>query len=377
MKAKTEVAFLQDGSFFPLRNGTVYSIYGVMNALRGIESVSPNLVLRYRGWDDSKLFANQKFRTIFVPAGDTFKEALGQALVFHNIKYIHLYNAEEVIELADHLQNLGINAVYEAVNIDHILYLRLGADKATTEKMRKQQTAALQLADYVLCRSEVDKQHILDMGIKPNKVKRYRGAIDTSAIAFKPRKSSGKKIVFLGHMYYPPNENSLKLLAEVVLPKLKELDCRYTITVIGIAPPAMVKKYSRLDIKFVGGVDSKAGVNQLSKELQKYDLAVCPVLEGSGTRLKLLDFMASGLPTVTTDLGVEGLVEGIKGGLIIENNINAYAEVVHNLSSPADDRDKMVHRARKYVEDNYNWRNNIAPFKEIYSEPWTRNSKDG
>lgn len=360
MRTKAQVAFLQDGSFFPLRNGTVYSIHGLMNALADLDNVSPNLVLRYRGWDNPKDFTGQKFRTIFTPAGDDFGLAFRRALTFHDIEYIHIYNAEEVVECAKHLNGLDIKIIYEAVNIDHVLYARLGGSAQTTQEMKQRQAQAMKMADYVMCRSEIDMHHIVAMGIKPQKIRVYRGAIDTSAITFRGSRPPTFRLVFLGHMYYPPNENALKLLAEIVLPELKKLDPKYTITVIGIAPPQLIKEYSRPGLEFRGGIDN------LSEELQKYDIAVAPVFEGSGTRLKLLDFMASGLPTVTTSLGIEGLQNDIEKVMFIEDDIHRYAQVIHHISSPSFDHDKIVRRARRYVESNYDWRKNLTPFEEIY-----------
>jgi glycosyltransferase involved in cell wall biosynthesis len=281
-------------------------------------------------------------------------------LVFHNIRFLHIYNAEEVIELAPRLKNLGIKVIYEAINIDHVLYARLAADNADVSNMKLQQTEAMSLADYVLCRSEIDEHHILEMGISSEKVSVYRGAIDTNNITYQTRTELRHKLVFLGHMYYPPNENALKLLADKVLPKLREIDSRYTITIIGIIAPSIRDEYLKKGILFRGGVDD------LSKELLDYDIALCPLFEGSGTRLKVLDFFSSGLPVISTTLGIEGLHPQIQDCVVIEDDINQYAQVIHQLAMNLSSYAKIAQKGREYVESYYDWHNNLEPFLNLY-----------
>lgn len=362
--AKHQVGFLVDGSFLPVRNGTNYSIVTLMKALYQSGQVEPNLLISYRGWDDPRLYQDQDFRTIFLSSQDRYEGTgvMEYAFNVHNIRHLHIYNAEEVLELSPRLKHLGVNIVYEAINIDHILYGKLTDDKKLLSQTKERQRRALEMADSVLCRSEVDKQHILAMGIPAKKISVYRGAISVKDIAYKPRAEQRYKVVFLGHMYYPPNENALKFIADKILPALKKLDSRYSVTVIGIIAPAIKEHYARAGIIFRDGVDD------LSEELLKYDVAIAPLFEGSGTRLKILDFLASGLPVVSTTLGVEGLHEDIARCLVIEDDINSYAAQINNIVRDLAKYEKIALRGRAYVERHYDWSRSLHPFLTIYEK---------
>ncbi len=179
---------------------------------------------------------------------------------------------------------------------------------------------------------------------------------------YHPRIKKNYKLVFLGHMYYPPNESALKFIAVNILPKLKVINPKYSITIFGATPKEIMDKYKKIGIVFKGGVDN------LSKELLKYNIALAPLKEGSGTRLKILDYMASGLPVITTDLGIEGLKKEIKKFLVIENNIDEYPRIIDTVMHNLDKYAMICFKGRKFLEKNYDWKNNLKPFLNIYKQ---------
>ncbi len=361
---KYNVAFLVDGSFLPIRNGAYYSIYHLMNSLYRTKIVAPNLIISYRGWDNPKLYYKQLFRTIFLPTNDYYCDTgvLNYVFNFHNIKYVHIYNAEEVLNLGARLKKDGIKIIYEAINIDHILYGQLIKNKKKINQIKNLQREAMKLADEVLCRSDIDKGHILKMKINNKKITVYRGAISVKNIKYQLRTKKRYKVIFLGHMYYPPNENSLELIANKILPALKKINHKYSITIIGVTPVAIIKKYGKRGIIFKGGIDN------LGQELLNYDIGIVPLFEGSGTRLKILDFLASGMPVITSSLGIEGLQKSINNCLIIENNINKYAVKIEQIMQNLKECGKISFRGRRFVEQYYNWNNNLKPFLNIYKK---------
>jgi glycosyltransferase involved in cell wall biosynthesis len=363
MKNDIHVAFLVDGSFLPIRNGTDYSISTLMGSLSKVDNIKPTLLLSWRGWDDPSIYHNQFFRTIFLPIKNFYNDnlVLEYTMSTLDVDIIHIYNAEEVVNLAHRFHGAGVKVIYEAVNIDHVLNKRLNAGNGIISASKSMQIRAMKLADNVLCRSETDRSHIVDMGISTNKIAVYRGAINVSAIPFMERYNPGKKIVFMGHMYYPPNENALKYIANDILPALKMIDKEYTVTIIGITPKAIIEEYSDTDIVFANGVDD------IGKELSQYDIAISPLFEGSGTRLKLLDFMASGIPTISTNLGIEGLHDDIVNCLLLEDIPVNYARKIHELLLDRSLYQKLSIKGRSYVETYYDWDNNLSPFLDIYN----------
>ncbi|MEK7212231.1 MAG: glycosyltransferase family 4 protein, partial [Patescibacteria group bacterium] len=285
---------------------------------------------------------------------------LEYAVNLSGIDYLHIYNSEEALEIVDRLRKINVKMILEAINIDHVLYKKLNRNREELYRIKKLQTEAMEAADYVLCRSELDKSHIRLMGIDENKIGVYAGAINCSDFDCFPRHKKRYKIVFLGHMYYPPNENSLKLIAKKILPQLKKIDPRYTVSVVGIAPDKVKKEIFKTDIIFRGGVDD------LNKELRKYDIAIAPIFEGSGTRLKILDYLASGILTIATNFSIEGLRSSIKENLIVEDDVDNYAAKIDFVMRNMKDFITKARNGRRFVEKYYNWDDNLRPFLDTY-----------
>jgi glycosyltransferase involved in cell wall biosynthesis len=90
--------------------------------------------------------------------------------------------------------------------------------------------------------------------------------------------------------------------------------------------------------------------------LQASDMAVNPMFSGSGTNIKMFDFMAAGLPTITTTIGARGISgESSKVMLVSEPNVESFVKAIRSLSVNSFERLKIGKDARTCVENNYSW----------------------
>jgi glycosyltransferase involved in cell wall biosynthesis len=90
--------------------------------------------------------------------------------------------------------------------------------------------------------------------------------------------------------------------------------------------------------------------------LASADVALNPMVAGSGTNLKLLEYFAAGIPVVSTSVGARG-IDVEPGRHYVAAELNDFTDVVSTvLTSPADRWAPMVERARRVVEDQYDWR---------------------
>lgn len=93
----------------------------------------------------------------------------------------------------------------------------------------------------------------------------------------------------------------------------------------------------------------------LDRWLAAADLAINPMFSGSGTNIKMFDFMASGLPVVTTAIGARGIISGGADPFrIVDGSVDAFASEISRLRSAADRR-KLGELAREVVERSYSW----------------------
>jgi glycosyltransferase involved in cell wall biosynthesis len=89
-----------------------------------------------------------------------------------------------------------------------------------------------------------------------------------------------------------------------VLPRVLQRSPRARLVIVGADPPP---KHSLPD--FGDSIELRGFVDDVREPLSRYAVFVCPILSGSGMRVKLLEAFAAGIPVVSTKLGAEGLTE--------------------------------------------------------------------
>jgi glycosyltransferase involved in cell wall biosynthesis len=81
---------------------------------------------------------------------------------------------------------------------------------------------------------------------------------------------------------------------------------------------------------------------------------VCPVRSGSGVRVKLLEAFASGIPTVSTRLGAEGLATKDGEVCSLADDADGTAQKILRLFADPESGREMARRARREVEASWN-----------------------
>lgn len=102
------------------------------------------------------------------------------------------------------------------------------------------------------------------------------------------------------------------------------------------------------NVRVTGGLDR----DRLNLWLAASDLAVNPVTWGSGSNIKMFEFLAAGLPVVTTEAGARG-VEPLAEEAVRIRTRSRMARAVRDLADSEDDRSALSAAARRLVETRY------------------------
>jgi sugar transferase (PEP-CTERM/EpsH1 system associated) len=156
--------------------------------------------------------------------------------------------------------------------------------------------------------------------------------------------------VFVGKMDYRPNVDAVTWFVDAVLPLVRAVVPGFGLTIVGRDPVPRVRALARHPgVLVVGRVDDTVPY------LHGAALTVVPLRAGSGSRLKVLEAMATGTPVVSTTLGVEGLdVEPGRHVLVADRPIELADTIVDLLGDPAQ-RARLADAARDLVEQRYGW----------------------
>jgi O-antigen biosynthesis protein len=152
-------------------------------------------------------------------------------------------------------------------------------------------------------------------------------------------------MLFLGSFRHLPNQEALEWFVRKVLRRIREKEPRARLIVIGSDPPP---RHSLPEAE-ADAIDLIGFVDDIRQPLARYSVFVCPILSGSGVRVKLLEAFASGIPVVSTRLGAEGLAA--KDGEIcaLADHPQDFADrVVELLHDPAKAA-QMATRARAEI----------------------------
>lgn len=171
-----------------------------------------------------------------------------------------------------------------------------------------------------------------------------RAGIDVSRYEFSSGGRLPKTMLFLGSFRHAPNDAGVRWFLRDVMPLILQREPEARLTVIGSDPPAAhtVPTYG-------GAVELRGFVEDLTQPMREHAVFICPILAGSGLRVKLLEAFASGIPVVSTRVGAEGL--GEEDGLYcrLANSPREFADAVLAVISNPEEAERMAARAREYV----------------------------
>jgi len=171
----------------------------------------------------------------------------------------------------------------------------------------------------------------------------FRAGIDTSRYTYRHDGREPFTILFLGSFRHTPNLEALTWFVEQVLPLVLAEEPGARVKVVGSDPP----KPSAF--RHSEAVDLVGFVEDVREPLARYCVFVCPILSGSGVRVKLLEAFAAGIPVVSTRLGAEGLADRDGDICALADEPAEFARRVVDLLRDPQRAAEMSARAREEV----------------------------
>jgi glycosyltransferase involved in cell wall biosynthesis len=158
-----------------------------------------------------------------------------------------------------------------------------------------------------------------------------------------------RRVLFVGMMSYHANAVGAIWFADSIWPKIHALHPDWVLTVVGADPPPAVRALDALD-----GVEVTGTVPDVTPYYDEALMAVVPLKTGSGTRLKILEAMAAGVPVISTALGAEGLAVTPGEHLLIAETPSEWIEACSTLTTEQG-RTRLTESARQLVAARYDW----------------------
>jgi glycosyltransferase involved in cell wall biosynthesis len=163
-----------------------------------------------------------------------------------------------------------------------------------------------------------------------------------------------KTILFIGKLDYGPNRKAVDYIVEKISPRMMENNPSVIFVIIGGPKPPILAK----NVVFTGYV------HDIKPYLRSADICIAPIFSGSGTRLKVLEYMAYKKPVVSTSKGVEG-IDGMENhkNVVIADDEDSFYDAISNLLNDSGLR-KTIGCAGNDLAQKYSWNRIVKDFQQ-------------
>lgn len=171
---------------------------------------------------------------------------------------------------------------------------------------------------------------------------------------FRPNPSEPRqphRLLFLGSLDWRPNQDALTYFLDAMFPTIVKHEPATTLAIVGRKPPTWLQAR----VASMANVELHADVPDVLPYLHQAGQLIVPLRVGGGSRLKILEALATGLPVVTTTIGVEGLRLHHQEHCTIADGPDDFVLAVLETIRQPKAAQMLAQRGRNKVLAEYNW----------------------
>jgi len=273
--------------------------------------------------------------------------------------------AQPCLKVRDALQ-CAVILVEHNVEYDRIRAQVNELTEAQYENLKAIEIGLCQQVDAVVCVSDNDRQKLVLDGVAPELMHTVPHGVDLKQFGAAPVADGRSRfgvddnalvLAFHGTFSYPPNREAIRIFADVLIPELERRGLRCHVLAIGKSPPAR-SPHER--IHFTGSVE------HVAPWLKVANMAVIPLTDGGGTRMKIIDCFAAGLPVISTSKGIEGIPVVPGQHALILDDWESISAAICDLWENPDKATKLADAGRKMAQ-GLDWDEIAEKYLSVYA----------
>jgi len=218
---------------------------------------------------------------------------------------------------------------------------------------KAQKVVAMSSADKYVMQREVKE---LDVDIVPN------GVNTQEFFKIEKKKSKGNVILFVGNFKWLQNKEAVEFLVEKVFPKIQKRIAEAKLWIVGRYPSIRIKNYQSESIKI------SQDIEDIKDAYAESDVLLAPIFGPGGTRYKILEAMAAGLPVVTTSTGIEGLGAKNDEDILVRDDPDSLANATVEILTKRELSEKLTASGKKLIATHYDWKKISEKLDVLYEE---------
>jgi len=222
---------------------------------------------------------------------------------------------------------------------------------------------AVKASSVVFTCSDYDAKKLIEKyRVASNKLVTIPNGVNCDFLEYtNPNRYDKPSIVFLGNFDNAANVYAAKVILNEIIPFLR--DKNFIFVFVGRNPPQwLVKNKIKNCVKVYGNV------RDVRPYLAGADVAIAPIYHGSGTRIKILEYMALSKPIVSTSKGAEGLDVEDGKHMLLRNTPEEFAEAIIDLLSNKKLATQIGKNGQKLAMEKYLWKNIVRKVIKVYED---------
>ncbi|MGC9223195.1 MAG: glycosyltransferase, partial [Terracidiphilus sp.] len=214
--------------------------------------------------------------------------------------------------------------------------------------------------DQTWLHSDIDCRFL---GLEQSRVRIVPMGVDLEDFPFRPG-TDGDVVAFIGNMSSSMNLDACRHFICDVLPRLRS-KAGIRFRVIGSCPPSVKKELEKYP-----GVEVTGRVSRIVDATGDVFCGVCPLRGGAGIQNKILNYLALGLPCVTSEIGLEGLRAQDGRDLLVYQSVDEAVKMILALHRDMRLRIDLARSGRQFVEREHDWASVYRRIQDEVSALW-------
>lgn len=254
------------------------------------------------------------------------------------------------------LRELGCRIVLDAHNLEGPLHAELVGDQRDLLRVRFAEAAfaiearAFASVDQIWACSEADARHARELYPDAAPIAVVPNTVDGDRPARAEPPPGGPVLVYPAAFGYPPNRAAVRWLLDEIFPALLAVLPGARLVLVGSEPTDEMRAAARDPrIEVTGFVPDTAAF------FGSATVVPVPLREGGGTRFKVLEALAAGVPVVSTAKGVEGLELSPGEDHVRAETTSEFVEAIARLADDPEARRRLAERGREVVAERFSF----------------------
>lgn len=297
--------------------------------------------------------------TVYRNFSPSFKRKVKEVINSYDIVFIDHYLMFQYVP-----KNFTGKVILHQHNAEYILWKRMAEIEKNwfkkaiiyieSYRIKKYEKKICKKADVILA-SPNDIQHLSLLGINPKKFVTTYHLGNTELLNAPPLQfqNTTKSLLYVGTLSWEPNVDGLIWFLNRIWENIKKKNPELILYIIGKNPDHRLINLVKEDksIHLVGFISEA----ELEKYYSTCRVFIAPLRFGSGIKVKVVNALYRGIPTVTTSVGAEGLEVLNERDIMIADNENDFAESIDRLLNDEKLWTLISINSRMLMKKKYTW----------------------